>query len=220
MTKDLGDAHCRGLRIVLNTTFTAGGLSVSIFVVIYSLIPKEMPKRDIVLVPIPGYSVGGDCDIYSRKEGYIVFVRGKFDMKKDNDQTSEIDNNDEELTANIDKLASDCHSKESRVADCYRTLVYHPFIRDIRMTQYGCDGKGPVPMHLTAVSWMDGAFGKLKRITIEDNLKKEKELKITLDKHLAARTGREQSADLGPNFKLVKEEYKLWMLLINVLTPW
>ena len=54
-------------------------------------------------------------------------------------------------------------------------------------------GEGPVPCYdLTALSWMDGAHGQLKRITSEENLKKEEELAIALGKHLAAHTGREQ----------------------------
>ena len=55
---------------------------------------------------------------------------------------------------------------------------------------------------------MDGAHGQLKLITSEENIKKERELKITSGKHSAARTGSEQSADLGPNFKLMKKDFK------------
>ena len=211
-TNDIGDAHCRGLRVVLNTTFTAGGLAAPIFVIIYGLTLDEMPKNAIVMVPIPGYTVGGDRHIYSKKEGYIVFVRGKFDVGKENDNSiNDCDNNEVELTSDDieDTTNQDISvSKESRVADLYRTYVYHPFIKDVRVTQYGWSGEGPIPRHLTAVSWMDGAHGQLKRITTEENLKKEEELLITLGKHSAARTGREQSADLGPNFKLVKKGFK------------
>lgn len=61
--------------------------------------------------------------------------------------------------------------------------MFHPFIRGIRITQYGWHGDGPVTTHFSAVSWMDEAHGQLKRITIEDNLKKEEELRIILGKY-------------------------------------
>ena len=43
-----GNSHCRGVRIVLNTTFTTGGLRAPIFVVVYSLGLDEMPEDDVV----------------------------------------------------------------------------------------------------------------------------------------------------------------------------
>ena len=76
------------------------------------------------------------------------------------------------------------------------------------MSLYCWDGTGPVPDHLRAIAWMDGAHGQMKLITSEENLKEEEEMKITSTKHSAARTGSEQSADVGPNFKLVKKNFK------------
>ena len=75
-TNDHGDAHCRGIRVVLNTTFTAGGLVAPIFAVVYGLTPDEMPQNDIVTLPINGFTAGADRYIYSNKDGYVVFVRG------------------------------------------------------------------------------------------------------------------------------------------------
>ena len=76
------------------------------------------------------------------------------------------------------------------------------------MSLYGWDGQGPVPDHLHAVAWMDSAHGQMQLITSKENLSKEEEMKITSTKHSAACTGREQSADVGPNFKLVKKDFK------------
>ena len=56
-TKELGDSHCRGLQILLNRTFTAGGLAAPIFVVIYGLTPNEMPKNDIVVLLVLGRAI-------------------------------------------------------------------------------------------------------------------------------------------------------------------
>lgn len=53
-----GDAHCRGVRIVLNNTFTAGGLSAPIFVIVYGLSREEMPGSEFVTIPVEGLAVG------------------------------------------------------------------------------------------------------------------------------------------------------------------
>ena len=60
---------------------------------------------------------------------------------------------------------------------------------------------------------MDGAHAQLKLLTNEESLKRESELKITVNKHSATRTGVEQAADCGPNFKLMKR------LLKSLSTP-
>ena len=52
-TSLFGDSHCRGLRIVLNTTFTAGGLTAPIFVAVHGLTLEEMPNNEIVTMAIP-----------------------------------------------------------------------------------------------------------------------------------------------------------------------
>ena len=73
----------------------------------------------------------------------------------------------------------------------------------IRITQYGHEPGAEIADHLTVASWMDGANGQLKLITSEECMDKEKKLKITSNKQSAARTGVEQAADVGPNFKLL-----------------
>ena len=55
---------------------------------------------------------------------------------------------------------------------------------------------------------MDSAHGQMQLITSEENLKKEEEMKITSVKHSAAHIGCGQSADVGPNFILVKKDFK------------
>ena len=60
---------------------------------------------------------------------------------------------------------------------------------------------------------MDSAHVQLKLLTNEESLKRESELKITVNKHSATRTGVEQAADCGPNFKLMKR------LLKSLSTP-
>ena len=64
--KQTGDSHCRGTRIVINSTFTAGGRSLLIFVVVYGLSKHKMPEDKIVVtLKVPGLTVGSDQDVYS-----------------------------------------------------------------------------------------------------------------------------------------------------------
>ena len=213
-----GDAHCRGLRITMNNTFTAGGRVAPPFICVYGLSPDEMPGDEIVLVPIKGLVIGADQN-GSMDEGYICFIRGKYDPKngteqdKENTNVSENDEDNDENTrpASVEPSPVDPPvSKEARVAKLYRETVYYPFIHNIRTKHYNMDENCPseeseVPTNLTAVCWMDGCYGQLKLTTREDVLEKESKLKITCNKHSAARTAVEQAADVGPMFKLIKK---------------
>ena len=205
-TKMSGDAHCRGLRITLNNTFTAGGRVAPAFVCVYGLTPDEMPDDEIILVPIDGLVIGSDQN-GSMDKGYICFIRGKYDGKKkmpEGDLVSEENDIDEEES-------SDIHgSKEARVAQLYRNTIYYPFIHNIRTKHYKMpdttmSGGSEVPTNLTAACWMDSCYGQLNLTTREDVLEKEAKMKIVCNKHSAARTAVEQAADVGPMFKLIKQ---------------
>ena len=197
-----GDAHCRGLRIVINCTFTAGGLSAPLFVVVYGMSMEEMPFDDIVILEVPGLTVGSDVDVYSTGKGFLTFVRGKSDNEEDDQHTE----GTPQQPNDIDENGTSVPSKEAKIASLYRKLVYHPFIKHIRMTKYGWNPElePEVPDSLQAASWMDGANGQIKEITKEEQLKEEHQLKITCMKHSAARTVVEQAADAGPMFKGMK----------------
>ena len=54
-TDKQGDNHCRGVRIVINNTFTASGKVAPICATIHGLSRQEMPGDDnIIAIPIPG----------------------------------------------------------------------------------------------------------------------------------------------------------------------
>ena len=154
-----GDAHCRGLCVVINCTFTAGGLASPLFVVVYGLTKEEfMSEDDMISMKIPGLTIGSDQDVYSAGHGYLTFVRGKHEDDYDLDVDAHEDSQQE----------TSYESKESCIASKYRHLIYHPFIDHIRVTRYNWDrNENPeVPPHLTAVSWMDGANGQLKKLLV------------------------------------------------------
>ena len=189
-----GDSHCRRVRIVINSTFTAGGLSALLFVAVYGLTMEEMPYDDIVTISVPVLTVGSELDLYSNGCGFVTFVRG-------NVEETENENDDETCTTPVIS-----ESKEATVVKQYRTKIYHPFVKQIRTKLYGMSTLcNEIPEHLQAVSWMDGTAGQLKLITREEHLILESHLKITCNKHSAARTAVEQAADCGPMFKILKK---------------
>lgn len=165
---------------MLNTTFAPN------FGMIYRLTPDKMPHNEIVTVPIPGLSVGPDCNIYSTQEGFVTFFRESYETMQDSKNLDAHEDMNDDTNDFLTMLLT--QTKESRVANIYRPLVYHPFIRAIHMSQYGWSEEGPVPDDLTAISWMDGTRGQLKLVTSEENLDKEKQLKIKFGKHSAACT--------------------------------
>ena len=211
-TTDLhGDAHLRGIRITLNNTFTAGGKCAPIFACVFGMKSTEMPRDEIIVCRIKGLVAASNMN-GSMQEGFVVFIRGKYENAQDRDasessttqsgasesSTTQSDTSDE---TNVTLVGQ---SKEVRVAQIYREEVYYPFLKQIRTNDYQMDEKGPIPDNLTAVSWMDGCHGQLKLITTEKVLETEKNKKIISNKHSAARTAVEQAADVGPMFKLMK----------------
>ena len=116
--------------MVINSTFTAGGLSAPIFIAVYGLSIFEMPGDKMISISVPGLVAGSHMNIYSGGTGFITFVRGL--CKQDStvrSNISEQSNNIEtsESTMN-DLLTSRPLSKESQVAELYRKIVYHPLI--------------------------------------------------------------------------------------------
>ena len=119
-TTSTNNSHLRGVRIVLNTTFTAGGLTAPIFITVYGMTHDEMPGDDIVTVPIKGLFVGGDRNVFCDEEGYITFVRGNHEEDERDESQSQEENNDDTY-----------RFKEARVVQLHRELVYYPFIEKI-----------------------------------------------------------------------------------------
>ena len=194
-----GNAHCRGVRVVINSTFTAGGLSAPIFVAVYGLTREEMPNDDIITIAVPGLVAGSSQNLYSTGEGFITFVCGS---ESNSERVDTGQNNSNPISPTTDASK---YSKESQVASLYRSTVYYPFIKKIRKDKYKFDGNDvDIPDYLTAVSWMDGCSSQLKLITSPENMDFEKKKKIVCCKHSAARTAAEQAVDTGCMFKEMK----------------
>ena len=206
-TKRTGDAHCRGVRIVINSTFTAGGLSAPIFICMYGLTSDEMPNDDMIHFSVPGFVSGSHQNLYSEGSGIVVFVKGGDHRKEQVEDEFNADsatntNNRSSSSTESTRIST---SKESKVAQLYKQEVYYPFIKKICKDKYNFDEEdSEIPNHLRAVSWMDGCASQLKLITSDSNMQVEKKLKITCCKHSASRTAVEQAADTGAMFKEMK----------------
>lgn len=187
--------------MVINCSFTAGGLASPLFVVVYGLTKEEvLSEDDIITMKVPSLIIGSHQDVYSAGHGYLTFVRCKHEDDLEEDE--EIQDNPQQQTT--------YESKEARIASKYRRLIYHPFIDHIRITRYNwdCIQHPDVPPHLTAVSWMDGANRQLKKITSETHLNFEKERRVICCKHSASCTAVGQAADTGPMFKMMRSVLK------------
>ena len=58
-----------------------------------------------------------------------------------------------------------------------------------------------------AVSWVDGDLPQIAAITRADSLAKDEKLKLDANKHAASASGTQQSADLCPNFRGMKQAF-------------
>ena len=70
--KPTGNAHCRGVRMVINSTFTAGGLSAPIFIAVYGLSMLEMPGDNMITISVPDLVAGSHMNIHSGGTGFIA----------------------------------------------------------------------------------------------------------------------------------------------------
>ena len=101
-TEPSGDAYCCGVKIVLNSTITAGGLSALLFIVVYGLGYDKMPFDDIVTCCINRLVPAANRNILSQGHGFITFVRGKYERGESFEQNGQNDdkNNDDENNEN------------------------------------------------------------------------------------------------------------------------
>ena len=110
--KPSSDLHCRGVRIVINSTFTAGGLSAPIFVTVFGLSNDDMPcVEDILTVKVPGLAIGSHKDVYSNGVGFLNFVRGSGAYKNTMESESCANNNSPVPTTMIMMILLQTHLK-------------------------------------------------------------------------------------------------------------
>ena len=189
-TDAISDLSFRGFRIRLSTSINAAGDFAAPFVVISGLPDSMMPHGN----DAPFCHTSFDCPTVDDKDrqGYVVFVKGA-EIRDGEENESREEDDYEYLT------------REAEITKLYRELVFRPWIRQIRINDYGWDGFGEVPDHLKCISWQDGAGGQLSYLQSESVIQLEKvELKIETCKHSAARSALEQACDVAPIFRELK----------------
>ena len=200
-TTPISDMAFRGFRITMTKTINADGKVAPGFVILSGLNRDSMPlnsTRDIEYTEIETLkSEEYDCP------GYMVFVR-KEDKTGEQQQSvsgEQGNSNDDDEMGNLNLSLP----LQQQLSELYRKKVYRPWIRAIRMKDYGWDGTSDIPEHLRAVSWQDGASGQLNYLCREDVMAIEEQLKISVNKHSSARSGMEQACDVAPIFRRLKE---------------
>ena len=151
------------MRIVINSTFTTGGLSAPPFVTVYDLSHEGMPPGfQIFFIPVQGLTVGGHQDLYSGGVGYVTFVRGS-GKSKEMIHEIEVVTDVEQSRQKEDELTQ-VVSRELQIADIYRHTVFWPFIDNVRSKCYRFDGEEneEIPEGLRCVSWFDGCNSQMR----------------------------------------------------------
>ena len=86
----------------------------------------------------------------------------------------------------------------------YRDEVFIPFVQKIRTVFADWVEGTPIPEDLFAVSWCDGDLAQIASIIDDDSVSLYNQHLIIANKQNAARSGTEQAADLGKQFKAMK----------------
>ena len=201
-TEPINDLGFRGFRVTFTKSINADGDISPGFVTVSGLNADCMPidnGEDVQMLPLDTL---GATDM----PGYVVFVR-KTDVVQPQRQTAQSENigNNNEIDGENEIVCEELDlPTQVKVSKLYREVVYRPWIRNIRMKDYEWSGEGEIPYYLRAVSWYDGAGGQLRYLNSESTLIEEENLKITINKHSAARTGMEQACDVAPIFKKLR----------------
>ena len=74
--------------------FTAGGQCAPIFACIFGLKAKEMPRDEIVVCSCKGLVAASNVN-GSMDDGFLVFIRGKYETVDEREESSQQPNNTE-----------------------------------------------------------------------------------------------------------------------------
>ena len=64
------------LRVKMTFTFSAVSISAPIFITVYVLNDRELPKDKLILVPLKGLCIGGGgLNMGATTKGYVLFMK-------------------------------------------------------------------------------------------------------------------------------------------------
>lgn len=182
-----GRGNKQGLRVRHTVSMSAGGFVAPIFVSVTGLTEEDLPPAmcpdGILIVAVPGLSIGAAVDPRNQHLGYVAFLRSRADG----------------ATTGSDSPELACYRY-------YRKEVFLPWVEKLRETicPGACTGE-EVPDALTANSWMDGGIPQLSATVAEDLQALDEKLKVNTCKHSAAASATEQPADLSACFRVLSQ---------------
>ena len=187
-----------GMRVRLTTTISGSGQVSAIYVTIKGLTQKEIPIREgdeaskagIIIKEIPGLCLSRVFDRDAKTKGYVVFMRG--------DSNDSISTSVKNFKHYHESVCTD-FVESARKSACEKYKFAEEEVNNI-------DELEVTPECLTSVGWLDGAVDQLAAVCqpyISSECLKKLMLKC---KQSAARTGSEQSSDIGDPYKVLKYE--------------
>ena len=170
-----------GFVMRLTHTMSASGRMAPVFCQMLHLTERELPKDKcpdgVLIVEFPGLAVGASTDIRNNEVGYVVFARQG--------------------------------APESLIFKKYIMKVYLPYLQMLRerlsynhpgMRDADSASRAAPSDHLFVCSWMDGGQAQLENIISDTTQELYSQLDITVNKHNAARSAKEQPCDLAKLF--------------------
>ncbi|KAL7498904.1 hypothetical protein ACHAWT_008594 [Skeletonema menzelii] len=164
-----------GMRVKLTFTFSAAGMCAPLFVTVSGLSEEEMPNKPFLHMKVPGLCIGGGGVTVGNECEGHVFFMRKME--------------------GADRTRYEYYQRE----------VLIPFINGVRkeLDDFDASAGTSIPKELTAVSWCDGDLAQIA--TIVSDIERLTENLIHALKQNAARSAREQAADLARVFNNLKK---------------
>lgn len=188
-----GDTLClKGRRVRITTTIAANGMTAPIFVTVYGMNERDLPKREypdgVHVEKFDGLCMGGGQDVHTQGHGYVCFVRGG----EKNDSNSDI-------------------SPDTAAFQKYREIVLKPFLRKLKQIvfkgeEYSIDEiHEDIDNNHVCVSWCDGGGPQVQAMMKNTEVANCNVEKIIANKHSRSRSAVEQPCDIAPCFLIIKK---------------
>jgi len=185
--RDDAPVVANGVSVKPTFTLSAGGFVAPFYVTVYGLTERELPREKtpsgIRIVPIEGFCVGSLVDLrHVNARGYVVLCRADVDAE----------------------------SVSMRNFLHYHQEIYlKQHVDVIREVAFDYDSNMEVDDYLESYGSFDGATDQLSAVTQKEIMGLSRSRRNTMVKHNKSRSMREQPADCGDIFKLLKFQDKI-----------
>lgn len=181
--------NLKGRRVRITTTISASGAVAPLFITIYGLTERDLPRSEypdgIYVAKFEGLCIGGNQDPFCTGFGFVCFCR-----KKDP----------------RDRITPD-HAAYSKG---YRFHCQKPFSRKMRQLVFGGDADVNTASEeldecKVIVSWCDGGGPQVATLVDPEEVKECNLENIIANKHSKNRSAVEQPCDIAPCFMVLKK---------------